>query len=150
MHARWSAAKEVLLGYSSSTSPASGGTVRASSSTRYVCGNATVYVAAPCDALTCDLHVKTTQALPTVSSILGLQVPMLTQPTAKATWQVDTPPPVEAPLPPGKAGAVKAGAGKPGVQAPKAATPTDSGPLPSDALDEDLPSGPVRYSAAAC
>ena len=75
---------------------------------------------------------------------------MLTQPTAKATWQVDTPPPVEAPLPPGKAGAVKTGAGKPGVQAPKAATPTDSGPLPSDALDEDLPSGPVRYSAAAC
>ena len=73
---------------------------------------------------------------------------MLTQPTAKATWQVEAPPPVEAPLPLGKAGAGKAGAGKPGVQAPNAATPTDSGLLPPDALDEDLPSGPVRYSAA--
>lgn len=80
----------------------------------------------------------------------GLQVPMLSQPTAKATWQVDIPPPVEALLPPSKAGAGKAGANKPGVQAPKAATPTDSGPLPSDALDEDLPSGRVRYCAAQC
>ena len=73
---------------------------------------------------------------------------MLTQPTAKATWQVDTPPAAEAPLPLGKAGAGKACVDKPGVQAPKAPTPTDSSPLPSDALDEDLPSGPVRYSIA--
>ena len=101
-----------------------------------------------CDTLTCNLHVKTRHDLLTLSSIHGLQVPILTQPTAKATWQVDTPPAAEAPLPPGKAGAGKAGAGKPGVQAPKAATPTDSGPLPSDALDEDFPSGPVRYSVA--
>ena len=93
-------------------------------------------------------RVKPRQALATVSSIHGVQVPMMTQPTAKATWQVDTPPPMEAPVAPGKAGAGKTGAGKPGVQAPQSAIPTDSGPLPSDALDEDLPSGPVRYTAA--
>lgn len=73
-----------------------------------------------------------------------LQVPLLTQQTAKASWHVDTPPAVEAAQPAGKAGAAKAGAGKLGVQADKLATPTTSGPLPPDALDEATPSGPVR------
>ena len=74
----------------------------------------------------------------------GVQVPVLTQQTAKATWQVDTAPAVEAVQPAGKAGAGKAGTSKLGVQPPKLATPTSSGPLPSDALDEEPPSGPVR------
>lgn len=70
---------------------------------------------------------------------------MLTQPSAKATWQVDTAPPVEESMPTGKASAAKAGAAKSSAQAPKVATPTNSGPLPSDALEEDMPSGPIRY-----
>lgn len=95
-------------------------------------------------ALNCNI-ISEMQALPTVSSTDGLQVPVLTQPTAKATWQVDTAPPVEDPMPTGKASAAKAGAAKSGAQASKAATPTNSGPLPSDALEEDVPSGPIRY-----
>ena len=71
-----------------------------------------------------------------------LQVPMLTQATAKASWQVDSPPPAEAAQPAGKASAAKAGATK--TIASKVPTPTSSGPLPSDALDDDAPSGPVR------
>ena len=72
---------------------------------------------------------------------------MLTEPTAKATWQVDTPPAVEAAQPTGKA-AVKAGTVKPPVEAPKAVTPISSEPLPSDALEDNTPQGTVRCPSA--
>ena len=79
-----------------------------------------------------------------------MQVPSVTQPPAKATWQVDTTPPAEAPQLVAKAGAGKAAVAKPTASsAPKVSipTPTDFGRLPSDALesDEAVPTGPVRY-----
>ena len=68
---------------------------------------------------------------------LRLQVPELTMPTAKASWQVDTLPPVEAASPaPAKAG--KAAAGK-AAAAPAQATAAAVSPAASPAASGGLP-----------
>ena len=78
-----------------------------------------------------------------------MQVPSLTQPTAKASWQVDTPPSADPIQPTPKPGAGKAAAAKAAVQAPQVSTPTDSSPLPADVPDSEdaAPTGPVRCFA---
>ncbi len=74
-----------------------------------------------------------------------MQVPSLTQPTAKASWQVDTPPSADPVQPTPKPGAGKAAAVKAAVQAPQVSTPTGSSPLPADVPDSEdaAPTGPV-------
>ncbi len=80
---------------------------------------------------------------------MGMQVPSLTQPTAKASWQVDTPPSADPVQPTPKPGAGKAAAAKAAVQASQVSTRTGSSPLPADAPDSEdaAPTGPVRCFA---
>ncbi len=80
---------------------------------------------------------------------MGMQVSSLTQPTAKASWQVDTPPSADPVQPTPKPGAGKAAAAKAAVQAPQVSTPTGSSPLPADVPDSEdaAPTGPVRCFA---
>ncbi len=80
---------------------------------------------------------------------MGMQVPSLTQPTAKASWQVDTPPSADPGQPTPKPGAGKAAAAKAAVQASQVSTRTGSSPLPADAPDSEdaAPTGPVRCFA---
>ncbi len=78
-----------------------------------------------------------------------MQVPSLTQPTAKASWQVDTLPSADPVQPTTKPGAGKSAAAKAAVQAPQVSTPTGSSPLPADVPDSEdaAPTGPVRCLA---
>ena len=78
-----------------------------------------------------------------------MQVPSLTQPTAKASWQVDTPPSADPVQPTPKSGASKAATAKAAAQATQVSTPPASSPLPTEALDSEdaAPTGPVRYFA---
>ena len=80
---------------------------------------------------------------------MGMQVPSLTQPNAKASWQVDTPPSADPVQPTPKPGAGQAGAAKAAVQVPQPSTPTASTLLPPDVPDSEdaAPTGSVRYFA---
>ncbi|KAL0048239.1 hypothetical protein WJX82_010821 [Trebouxia sp. C0006] len=75
------------------------------------------------------------------------KVPSLTQPTAKASWQVDTPPSADPVQPTPKSGASKAATAQAAAQATQVSTPPASSPLPAEALDSEdaAPTGPVRW-----